>query len=55
MRARGARQEFCDMAASISEPWWARPSHNPGWTDGQLLFHVLHGFILVLPLASVNK
>ena len=26
---------------------------NPGWTNGQLLFHVLLGFALVLPLASL--
>ena len=48
-----ARREFHDMAASISEPLWAKPSHNPGWTNGQLLFHVLLGFILVLPLAGI--
>jgi DinB superfamily len=48
-----ARQEFYDMVASISEPWWAKPSHNPGWTNGQVLFHVLLGFILVPPLAGL--
>jgi hypothetical protein len=48
-----ARREFYDMVASISEPWWAKPSHNPGWTNGQLLFHVLLGFILILPLAGL--
>ena len=48
-----ARREFYDMVTSISEPWWAKPSHNPGWTNGQLLFHVLLGFILVLPLAGI--
>lgn len=47
-----ARGEFHVMAASISEKAWTGPSHNPGWTNGQLLFHVLLGFILVLPLAS---
>jgi DinB superfamily len=41
------------MVASISEQLWAKPSHNPGWTNGQLLFHVLLGFILVLPLAGL--
>jgi DinB superfamily len=48
-----ARSEFRAMAASISEQAWTEPSHNPGWTNGQLLFHVLLGFILVLPLASI--
>jgi DinB superfamily len=48
-----ARRDFHEMVASISEQWWAKPSHNPGWTNGQLIFHVLLGFILVLPLASI--
>jgi hypothetical protein len=48
-----AQQEFYDMVASISEQSWAKPSDNPGWTNGQLLFHVLLGFILVLPLAGI--
>lgn len=41
------------MAASVSGEAWSEPSHNPGWTNGQLLFHVLLGFILVLPLANI--
>ena len=41
------------MAEAVSERAWTEPSGNPGWTNGQLLFHVLLGFILVLPLASV--
>ena len=46
-----AHQEFHEMAGAISERAWAEPSHNPGWTNGQLLFHVLLGFVLVPPLA----
>jgi len=48
-----ARQEFHDMVASTSVQSWAKPSDNPGWTNGQLLFHVLLGFILVHPLAGI--
>jgi hypothetical protein len=48
-----ARDEFRVMAASISEQAWTEPSGNPGWTNGQVLFHVLFGFILVLPLANI--
>ena len=47
-----ARDEFLVMAASISDRAWTEPSRNPGWTNGQLLFHVLLGFILVIPLAN---
>jgi hypothetical protein len=48
-----AWREFHEMAAAITEERWTLPSHNPGWTNGQVLFHVLLGFILVLPLANL--
>ncbi|HSE66961.1 MAG TPA: DinB family protein [Gemmatimonadales bacterium] len=48
-----AHQEFHAMANALSERAWDEPSHNPGWTNGQLLFHVLLGFILVPPLARL--
>ena len=48
-----AREEFHAMVAGVSERGWNEPSHNPGWTNGQVLFHVLLGFILVLPLARL--
>ena len=41
------------MANALSARAWAEPSHNPGWTNGQLLFHILLGFILVPPLARL--
>ena len=48
-----ARQEFHAMAGALSARAWVEPSHNPGWTNGQLLFHVMLGFILVPPLARL--
>jgi len=44
------RSEFHAMVASISEDQWTQPSQNRGWTNGQVVFHILLGFILVLPL-----
>lgn len=41
------------MADAVSERAWTQPSYNPGWTNGQLLFHVFLGFVLVLPLATL--
>lgn len=41
------------MAGAMSSRAWAAPSHNPGWTNGQLLFHVMLGFILVPLLARL--
>ena len=48
-----ARQEFHVMVAMVPNEAWTAPSKNPGWTNGQLLFHILLGFILVRPLASL--
>jgi hypothetical protein len=48
-----AHQEFHAMAGILSARAWAEPSRNPAWTNGQLLFHVLLGFILVPPLARL--
>jgi hypothetical protein len=48
-----AWHEFHAMAVSIPEERWTMLSNNPGWTNGQILFHVLLGFILVLPLANL--
>ena len=47
------RGEFHAMAASISEREWTEPSQNPGWTNGEIVFHILLGFILVVPLARL--
>lgn len=41
------------MASDIAISGWGSPSSNRGWTNGQLLFHVLLGFFLVLPLARL--
>ena len=48
-----ARLEFRAMVNAVSDRAWAEPSLNPGWSNGQLLFHVLFGFILVLPLSRL--
>ena len=48
-----ARQDFHKLVDSVPDQAWTQPSHNPGWTNGQILFHILLGFILVRPLASL--
>ena len=49
----GVRGEFHAVVASITEREWTEPSQNPGWTNGQVVFHILLGFILVVPLARL--
>jgi len=41
------------MVATVSEQGWSEPSKHPGWTNGQVLFHVLLGFLLVPPLVRL--
>ena len=48
-----ARDEFHAMVEAIPEHAWIQPSHNRGWTNGQVLFHVLLGFLLVSPLVRL--
>src|SRR5262249_5910457 len=48
-----AGQEFHTLMGSLPEQAWTQPSHNSGWTNGQVLFHILLGFILVRPLAAL--
>lgn len=40
---------------SLSAEDWQRPSANRAWTNGQLLFHILLGFALILPLWRIMQ
>lgn len=46
---------FHSLLASFSEQGWDVPSHNPGWTNGQLLFHIAFAFMLVPPLCRIMR
>jgi hypothetical protein len=50
------RASFHALLDSLTEADWHRASLNPGWTNGEILAHMLFGFILLnvlLPLARV--
>ena len=50
------RASFHALLDSFTEADWNRPSLNPGWTNGEILAHMLFGFIILnalLPLARV--
>jgi hypothetical protein len=52
----GARATFHALLDSVSEEELARPSNGTRWTNGQLLFHMLFGYMVVralLPLVKV--
>ena len=48
-----ARATFHAALGAIGDDAWRAPSRNPGWTNAQLCFHVLLGFILVPPLLRI--
>ena len=49
------RADFHAMLGSLSEQGWYERSRNPAWTNGQLLFHITLGFLLVLPLLRIMR
>lgn len=49
------RTAFHTLFATLSESDWRRPSHNPGWTNGEILTHMLFGFILLLVLLPLTR
>jgi hypothetical protein len=50
-----SRTEFHKLLASLSPEDWRRPSANPAWTNGQVLFHIALGFFLIVPLVALMR
>ena len=50
-----SRSEFHDLVASLSPDDWRRPSTNPAWTNGQVVFHIALGFFLIVPLLVLMR
>jgi hypothetical protein len=42
-----SRCRFHALVDSLSQEEWDAPSRNPAWTNGQLVYHALFGFVLV--------
>jgi hypothetical protein len=50
-----ARSGFHDLLGSLSGDGWRRQSLNPGWTNGEIAFHMTIGFILLLMLVPLIR
>jgi mycothiol maleylpyruvate isomerase-like protein len=48
-----ARIDFHDVRSALSDTDWRAPSKNPGWTNGEVMFHVTLGFIVVSRLTQM--
>lgn len=49
------RAAFHAVLEPLSAADLRQPSHNPGWTNGEILFHITFGFILILTLAPMVR
>lgn len=50
-----SRMDFHNARFALSERDWRAPSRNPGWTNGEVMFHVTLGFIIVSRLARMTR
>ncbi len=50
-----ARTTFHTLLASLSESDLRQPSDNPGWTNGEILSHMLFGFIILNALLPMVR
>jgi DinB superfamily len=50
-----ARAEFHEVRRSLSERDWRARSLNPGWTNGEIMFHAAFGFMIVSRLAPMVR
>ncbi len=50
-----ARSTFHELLNSLSDKDLQKKSHNPGWTNREILFHMLLGFIVIDMLLPMVK
>ena len=49
------RAAFHALLEPLSDVDLRKPSCNPGWTNGEILFHMTFGFILILTLVPMVR
>jgi DinB superfamily len=50
-----ARTEFHELLGSLSDEDLKRQSKNQGWSNGEILFHIMFAFILILTLGPMIR
>ena len=50
-----ARASFHALLDSLSDEDWARRSRNPGWTNGEIVFHIAFAFMLLRSLVPMVR
>jgi DinB superfamily len=49
------RADWHRLLAGLSGDDWGRPSLNPGWTNGEVLFHMTLGFMILAALVPLVR
>jgi hypothetical protein len=49
------RSDFHRLLQALSDEEWRRQSKNPGWTNGQILFHMTFGFMILRSLIPLGR
>ena len=52
----GARESFHTLVDSLSESDFQKPSLNPGWTNGEIIAHMMFGYLVInvlIPMARL--
>jgi hypothetical protein len=50
-----ARTDFHELLGSLSDEDLKRQSKNEGWTNGEILFHIMFAFLLILTLVPMIR
>jgi hypothetical protein len=50
-----AHSDFENLLGSVTADQLMLPSHNPGWSNGELMAHMLFGFIIVRVLTPLVR
>ena len=51
----GVHTAFHDLLGSLSDADLRQPSRNPGWTNGEVLWHIVFGFVILAALAPLVR
>src|SRR5512143_3055624 len=49
------RASILSLLDSFSKEDWRRQSRNPGWTNGEVMAHMVFGFVVVIVLLPMTR
>ena len=46
---------FHAMLDTMTDATWNQPSLNPGWTNGEIVIHMIFGYVIFIPLLPMAR